>query len=209
MNGKWLAGLLGGVLAGAVVFSVTSALLAQNTGMRISGQVACVDVVKAFNEYQRQKDLNEEMKQLQQELQQEDEQRRQKIDELQATVQAMDEQDPAYVQRMQEWFELQVEYKTWGELKQAHLTREVGLWSGKMYQEIVQATAAIAQNDGYTLVLYRDEFQLVADPQAVQEQIRMRKLLYAHPSLDITQAVLDKLNADYRAQAQQKMLRIP
>jgi len=68
----------------------------------------------------------------------------------------------------------------------------------------------IAAQDGYDIVLYRDEFEpILTDPEAVREQIRSRKVLYCSPRADITAIVLDKLNADYRAQPRTKMLDIP
>jgi hypothetical protein len=46
------------------------------------------------------------------------------------------------------------------------------------------------------------------DPDAVRDQIRGRKLLYASPTADLTQVVLDKLNADYRQQPKTQMLQL-
>jgi hypothetical protein len=44
------------------------------------------------------------------------------------------------------------------------------------------------------------------DPDVIREQIRSLHLLYANPAIDLTQVVLDKLNAEYRAKPRQKML---
>lgn len=208
MNRKWLAALLVGAAVSAAFFSVGDGLLAQNTGIKI-GSVACVDVILLFNEYQRQKDLNEELKQIQDALEQEDQQRRARIAEYEETISVMDSSDPAMTKRMAELLEMQIQYKNWGEIKRAHLTREAAIWSARIYEEILKATETVAKNQGHTIVLYKDQFQFVPDPQAIQEQIRLRKLIYADPTVDISQAVLDRLNADYRAQPRQKMLQIP
>ncbi len=48
-----------------------------------------------------------------------------------------------------------------------------------------------------------------ADPEVLKEQIRNNQVLYANDGVDISQVVLDKLNADYRAQPRVKMLYSP
>ena len=57
------------------------------------------------------------------------------------------------------------------------------------------------------MVFYRGQFETISmDPEVIKEQIRSIQLIYANPSAEITQAVLDKLNAEYRAQPKQPML---
>ena len=46
------------------------------------------------------------------------------------------------------------------------------------------------------------------DPEALREQIRFRKLVYSSEAVDITQEILDKLNAQYRAQPKTQMLQL-
>jgi hypothetical protein len=46
------------------------------------------------------------------------------------------------------------------------------------------------------------------DPAAIQAQIRDRKVVYAHNSVDISQVVLDRLNAEYRAKPPAQMIRL-
>jgi Skp family chaperone for outer membrane proteins len=70
-------------------------------------------------------------------------------------------------------------------------------------------TEEIAQREGYDVVLYLSPPELVSyNPDAVKEQIRLRKVIYANPRIDITQAVVDRLNANYRAQPKTQMLQI-
>lgn len=216
-NRMWLTGLTTGLVLGAAAFTVSGALWAQNNPARPpappsggGARVACIDVVRVFNEYQRQKDLSEEMKQVQQKLELENQQRRQRIDSLQATLDAMNQNDPAYVQKLREMMEMQIDYKNWFEVRQASLNREIAFWSAKMYREIAKATEDIAQQQGYDIVLYKDEFQTAAtDPNEVREQIRVRKLIYANPRVDLSQVVQEKLNADYRATPQKQMIQVP
>lgn len=209
MKRTWWMGLLAGVAVGAVIFTAGTGLYAQSPGRVSAGDVACLHVGKVFAEYDRQKDLTEEMRTVEQDMQAEGERREGQIDGLQATVNAMNPDDPALVKKMRELFQLQLDAKNWFELMQAEIAREVGLWSRRVYAEIIAVTEEIAQREGYDVVLYLSSPELVTyNPDAVKEQIRMRKVVYANPRIDITQAVLERLNANYRAQPKTQMLQI-
>jgi hypothetical protein len=127
MKRTWWMGLLAGVAVGAVVFTAGTGLYAQSPGRLSAGDVACLDVVKVFAEYDRQKDLTEEMHTAEQDMQAEGERRESQIDGLQATVNAMNQDDPALVNKYRELFQLQLDSKNWFDLMQAETAREVGL----------------------------------------------------------------------------------
>jgi Skp family chaperone for outer membrane proteins len=210
MNRSALRGIIAGVVVGAVFFSTAGALLAQASGVQVSGRSACVNIIMVFNEYQRQKDLAEEMTNETIKFEAEFNTRKQRIEALQATLDAMNRQDPAIQKKLQEQLAEQISFKNWGDFKQAAMGREVGMWTTRVYTEIVDMVAVVAQQEGWDLVLYRDEFEEVSfDPNVIRDQIRGRKLLYASPAVDLTQKVLEKLNAQYRAKPRQKMLQIP
>jgi Skp family chaperone for outer membrane proteins len=209
MNRTWWTGLLTGIAIGAVVLTAVTTLNAQGRGAGGGGGVACLDVGHVFNEYQRQKDLSEEMRVVERETQDEVERRRGQIDSLQATLDAMSDDDPTKIKRQREMLQLQFDYKNWRDLMQADMAREIGLWTRKMYTEILGTAEEIAQRQGYDVVLYLTPPELVGyEPDAVREQIRSRSVVYASPRVDITQAVLDELNARYRAQPKTQMLQI-
>jgi len=208
MRRTWWMGLFAGIVIAAVTLTAVSGLYAQGRGSS-DCCVACLDVVRIFTEYERQKDLTEEMRVVNQEMQDEEQRRRGQIDSLQATLDAMSPNDPTYVKRQRERLQMEIDYRTWGELMQADMAREIGLWTRRIYGEITNATAEFAQREGFDIVLYKDQPELIGfDPDAVRDQIRSRKLLYGSPTVDLTQLVLDKLNADYRQQPKTQMLQI-
>ncbi len=210
MRQTWLTGIVMSGLAAAAAWALAERSGAQAAKSTATGRVGCVNVVVVFNGFQRQKDLTEEMNQLQARLQEENRQRRDKIDALQAELERLDPDDPTYVQRTRDLLAQQIDYKNWVDLRQADLTREVGLWTVKIYREILKATEALAEREGYDLILYKGEFEPTSmDPETVKDLIRANQVLYAHNSIDLTQAVLDKLNNDYRAQPRTKMMYVP
>ena len=193
--------------AAAILLATTGVLHAQSRGG--AGGVAVVNVVKLFNEYQRQKDLTEEMRQKKAQLDAENQQRRGRIESLEATINVTDPSDPTYMDKTKQLLKEQIEFKNWFDLIQADMTREVGVWTARIYQEILQSVREVAEQDGYDLVLYIDEFQPTGvDPDMIREQIRSRKVIYARSTVDLTQRVLDKLNTQFRALPRRSMLQV-
>ncbi|MBI5865257.1 MAG: hypothetical protein HZB38_12250 [Planctomycetes bacterium] len=106
---QWLGLAVGGAVG--LVLASGGMLTAQNKGTA-TGRVVAVDVVKVFAEYLRQKDLSEEMKQKEDQLQKENQTRRDSIEAAQAQVDRMDAgKDPLYAAKVRELLQMQIEYK--------------------------------------------------------------------------------------------------
>lgn len=210
MQRTWTTGLASGLAGGLLLLAVGQALHAQNTpaAPAATGRVACADIVKIFSEYDRQKDFINEIKTAQEKLQAEDQTRRAELDKIQADIGKLSPEDPTYRPRMKDLQAKSIDYKNWSDIKQAAMNREIGVWSAQFYQEITNAAKMVAQQQGYDAVFYKDEFEVPAnlDPQAIREQIRGRKLIYVNPAVDLTQAILDRLNTEHRAKPKQPML---
>ncbi|MCC6358412.1 MAG: OmpH family outer membrane protein [Phycisphaerales bacterium] len=210
MSGMYRRGLIVGGVVGAVLTAASAYLWAAPQPLAgAAGRTVTVDLVTVFNESQRQKDLAEEMKIKQDGLQKENQTRRDKIDQEQALLDKMNASDPTFATRARELLRMQIEYKNWFDLMQADLARETGVWTVRVYEEILAGIKDLAEKDGIELVLYRDEFVATTyNVEQVREQIRARKVLYAAGATDITQQVIQKLNEAYRAQPRQPMLQV-
>jgi Skp family chaperone for outer membrane proteins len=207
MKRSWLTGLLTGLTVCLAALAFGRSIWAQGGATAPTGRIACVNVVHVLNEYQRQKDLVEELSALQERLSNEDQQRRGKLDTLKAELDRLDPDDPTLVGRLRELRAMTVDYKNWTDLAQLNTAQEYSVWTVRMYKELVKVTEELARREGYDLVLYRGELQPASmDPEAIKEQIRGLQVLYANPAVDISQAVLDKLNTDYRAQPRTPMI---
>lgn len=201
--------LLSKIALGGVLFAAVGVLTAQNSSRTPTGPIASVDVVVLFNEYQRQKDLTEELRQKQDELQQVSAEKRARLDSMQATLDAMDPADPTYMNKTRELRSETISYKVWSEIVQADMEREVAIWTVRVYQEILAAIKEVAEAQGIDAVFYRENFEAASfDPEVIRGQIRNRKVLYASQATDLTSTLLDNLNRAYRAQPQKPMLQI-
>jgi len=206
---SWGGFVLGAAFTAGLTGWAAWAVASSSTSAAAAGKVGCVDVVRIYNEYQRQKDLADEMKAKQDALQNENQQRRSAIDTAQATLDKLNVSDPTYPSRMRDLLQMQIEYKNWFDLMQADMSREIGIWTVRVYNEIVDSVKREADAGGYDMVFYRDEFEPAGfDPQVLREQIRGRKLLHFNPGTDMTAQVLEKLNTAYRALPRQPMLQI-
>ncbi len=209
MKRAWAAGLLAGAAVGLTLFSLGSVLHAQGRSDP-HRCVAVVDVGKIFNEYDRMKTAQDELKQLEDRLQLENEQRKQKTDMLEATVSKMDPADPTYTRKMNEVLESRIGHKTWFELQQANATREIAVATDRIYRDITGAAEQVARESGFSLVLYREPYEpLGTNPEEIQAQMRARKVLYASENIDITQFVLDRLNSSYRSKPPAPEIQVP
>ncbi len=203
-------GLMGLLVAaaGVALLSAVSRLHAQGQGS-VMGRVVCVDVIKVFDEYERQKDLSDEMHKIQEDLKAESQKRRERIDSLQQTLDAMNPADPAYTKKMQEMLQLQIDYKNWTDLMQLGMAREVGIWTQRIYSEMLATIEQTAQQSGYAMVFYKEMPQFQSnDPDALKNEIRMRKLIWAANATDITQTIIDRLNEKYRKEPKTQMIQL-
>lgn len=204
MRQTYATGLAIGLTIGATLIASAGWLWARTTAASTAGaagRIGCVDIGKVFGEYQRKKDLDEQMKNKQDSLQKENEKRRQAIDAKQAKVDRMDPSDPMYQAEVRDVLAMQIEYKNWVDLMQADVARETGVWTAKIYREMLDVIKEVAEREGIDAVMYRDEFEPVRtgyEPEAVRNEIRARKLVYWNPSTDITQRIAEKLNETYR-----------
>jgi Skp family chaperone for outer membrane proteins len=210
MNTHKLTVGLAGLVVGAACLTAFQTLNAQSSESGDKAPIAVLDVVQVFNNYQKQADLVGEMQTFDSRLQNENTQRREAIQRKQAAIAQLAPDDPAFEQQRSELMRMQLEYRNWTELVQAQMQREVARWSERIYREIVDTAGRIAEVQGFDVVLYMDEYVATGDnPEAVREQIRQRKVLYANERIDLTQTVLQRLNEQYAGQQKTQMINIP
>ena len=106
-----------------------------------------------------------------------------------------------YQNKTKELLTLTVEHETKAKWYESDLRRQDAEITRMCYEDIYKAIDTMAKKKGLTLVLTHEEFELQS--QTVQELISKlyyrRPVLYADPGLDITQEVVDLVDAEYRA----------
>jgi len=72
---------------------------------------------------------------------------------------------------------------------------EKNKWSQKIYQQILQDTTRVAQELGLTMVFERTEPEFPMPPELLGQTVSTLKLLYHSGPIDITDQVIDKVDA--------------
>lgn len=187
------------MLAGVAVYSTrVIAQDAADTAVPTAPRVAVCDVALAFEQYNRAKDLGRQMETRQSEMAAEDERRVAAITRANGNLEALAVQSPEYQRAQDEYQRLVLEHQVWRQFEQARLVREHRLLTEQMYSEILRVIEEYARENGLDLVLYRDIVDLQSETTAeLQLKMTQRKVLYNSSAMDITDAVIRRLNAQY------------
>ena len=187
--------LLGGVL----LMRHSSAQQADVTAGPTS--VAVCDIETIFRNYARATELLDRLNEERVRIKNEYEQRGQAVQALELELGALKEGSEEYEARLQEIQRLGIESNTYLQFSESLIRRKHHHLTEEMYHEILAGIAQMAQEREIDLVVYRDEqvAQGSKDAMELLTQIRNRKVLYSREGLDITQAVLERLNQAYRA----------
>jgi Skp family chaperone for outer membrane proteins len=107
---------------------------------------------------------------------------------------------PEYRKMQDDALEKRSEYDAFGNMSQQKLLIEQRIKTVEIYRRMNDAIKQYAETNGIGLVLVSDEIDFSTTPtiEAVTQRIANRKVIYAHPDFDITQKVIEKMNADYK-----------
>jgi len=188
--------LVAALAAGALVLSQSSAQPASRPAP--ATRVAACDVVEVFNNYQRAKDLTARLEEKRKAITAENDQRKKAIDAVNMELSGLKEGSPEHEKRLGEMQRLEIERKAYLQFQEAVVMREHHRLTRDMYDQIRKVVAQVAREQGYQIVLYRerDEQPTESTPELLQ-LIERRKVLYCDDSVDVTAAVLGKLNQSY------------
>lgn len=198
---NWLAVGVVSLLAGVVVtWHGTASGAGQTVASATSGtQVAVVDLVTVFNEYELTKTLNERMTDLEAALRTEDQKWVADIDAATKSAAAFNPGTAERTQKDKDLFTKKVEYQVWKGTKQDEVGQQHLAWVTVTYAYVEAEVAAIAKARGIQLVITREDLDTsITDSKIMQKQIVGRKVIYSDPSVDITKVVLTNLNAGFQ-----------
>lgn len=186
------------VLAGTVLLNQSFAQ--PKPPVATGTSVAVCDVVKVFGNYQKAKDLEAKLIENRRNLKAEDDKRVKQLESLEQTLKALNPTSPDYISTLNDLTEQTIARETWMKFQGAKETKERVRLTEEMYKEIVKIAGTIAKEQGYQIVLSADETTAEPNPD-IEKLISQRKVLYADPSIDLTDTVMARLNEAYKAAA--------
>ncbi|MDQ3440955.1 MAG: OmpH family outer membrane protein [Planctomycetota bacterium] len=205
MNGKHVA-LLSLLIAAATVVSITPSRApaqAQGQAPAAGGQfkIATASAAKIFMGMKEKTDVRAKIEQQVKQLREEEQSRRQKVQDVQQQMELLKPDSPQYEEANKTFMAAAIEFKNWGEVSQAQAARHEKLLTKMLFDKITAAIAAIAKERGIDFVVAEQPPFAVErmTPQDLQQAMVQRQVLYANASLDLTQDVIGRLDEQYNA----------
>ena len=173
-------------------------------GQTANLNIATANPAKIFNEMTETKALKEKMESDHKALAQEEQERVGALDSLRTQRTNLKPDSPQYADKNKEILQKSIDLQVWRELEKAELQRQQKLQMKTIFEKIETAIADVAQQKGYNLVIaeQRTEFPDDLDQISVEQLralINQRDILYSSKGVDISDQVINDLNAKYAA----------
>lgn len=185
------------VAACAALFVLPAVAAAQS-------KVAVANVARIFNEMQETRDLRDRVNQERQTLVETERQKQQQLRALQEGRDQLKPDAPEYQKRNEELMRATIEYRIWGETVQQNLQRTQKRQVARLFEKIEAATAEVARQRGFELVLVEQHNEVPPDqekltPEQFTALMAQRNVLYAADAVDLTNDILTLLDQRYKS----------
>jgi Skp family chaperone for outer membrane proteins len=192
---RWM--IVGGLVMANVLLLASLPSEAQVAGGQSS--VAVCDVVKVFREYNRAKAMQSELEGQRKSMETQDLRRKKALKSMDTALKGINPGTPKYQEEENKLRRAMIEHEVWLKMAQTQILRKHALLMRDMYDSMRKTVAAIAKARGVTLVLQMDGASLTGrNSQEMMGQISSRKVIYAGSQIDITDELIQKLNASYK-----------
>lgn len=187
-----------GAVAAIMVVCVYAGAQADRARQARPTAVAVVDVSEVFNALDEKPTIDAGRDKLMREMKAKKDRREEELIQIREDRNLL-QPGPAFQEKQSELELKVIELTALKEFQKRRLISERALQTERIYSKIVDAIGAIAQAEGYDVVLFKErpvDFR-AADPQQIDTLVALRKVLWSKPELDITAQVTDKMNNDF------------
>lgn len=162
--------------------------------------VAVLDVKEVLENYERAKDLMDDLQKGRMQLEAEDKERKKAIDRIEAEMQQLKKGGTEYEKRAKEGQKLVIERDVWKKFRTSVLLGEHHGLTRILYEDIRKMAALVAEQQGIDIVLYIEHRmpETRSSPE-LGKVLESRKVIYAAAGADLTETVLKRLNQAHRA----------
>ncbi len=185
----------------AAVLLVWAGAFAQNQAPAKATAVAVVDIDLVFNQLKQRQSIEADLRTQGDALQAEERERKTKIADLQGGLDLLPPGSDAYNKKQEELQMKVLELQVWAQFQQQKMARERALRVESLYKKAMDTIGKIATQSGYDLVLFKDPAPTFegANMQQINAQLTLRKVLWSNTAIDITDAVITRMNNDFGA----------
>lgn len=159
--------------------------------------IAVVDLERIFNELQERQNADEQLQAIAADLQNQAEAKAQSIRELEEEIELYTAGTEKYQATMEKLSMATLDYQAFAEFSQRKLDVEKGLTLKRLYVLIKSAAHEEARSRGIDLILVNDslgEIPAMGEAETTR-QISARRMLFTGSTIDVTDDLLQRLNA--------------
>jgi Skp family chaperone for outer membrane proteins len=164
-------------------------------------KVAIANTARIFNDMQETKDLKEKLEARRQEVSNEENDRRNKIKEMEDNLKELHPDNPQYDKAQQDLDQAMADFDSWGKVVRLQAERDQKQTMVMLFNKIQAAVTQIAKEDQIDIVI-ADQGPDIGDTEALTfDQLRalinQKDVLYTSKRADISDEVLTLLDAQY------------
>jgi len=163
--------------------------------------VAVVDIEKVFNGIAEKNQVKADLTTMAEKLGQEKLARKKKLEADQQDLKDLTPENPNFKKLSEELQQAAFEFDSWQRWQQARVSNEDRLRTVALYRKIVDSAGAVAKENGYDIVLFKEpsaERLLNLKPEALDDAMSTRKLLWYADDLEITDVVINTMNNNFK-----------
>jgi len=163
-------------------------------------KLAVVNIVDVFNRSNMKIDGDTQLENLSKDLQDQRRKMQAKVDELGKTIEELKKDSPDYKVLSEDLMKKAMELQAFSQYTEQKLLLEQRLMTAKIYRAINDTIANYSRANGVALVLVSDSPEIAGARNQAEllSRITNRKVIYAHEQLDITRAITEKMNTDFK-----------
>lgn len=166
-------------------------------------RIAVVNVATVSERYQRTSDLEAKFESMRKGFQQQRDEMRDRVERMRRSLQ--EELKPgtdAFEARRRELAMLEADLQWFVDSKGREIDMGLAESLRTIFADIQQAVRQVADAKGIDIVIAADELPVESpeSPTQARQQILLQKVLYWRPTVDLTNEVIDRVNAGYQAE---------
>lgn len=187
-------------LTGALVLGLYVTAGGQAGGEAAPTKVAVVNLQEIINNADQQAANRSKNQKLGEDLQAEQKTRQDAIVKLQNEIDPLEPGTDAWRAKRDQIQQRTLELRVWAEMQGQNNQLEQARQFAILYNNVTDAAGAVAQDTGYDVVLQAGELPdlMRLNVEQLQTVVQTRKVIYSSDQVDITAAVLARVNAEYK-----------
>lgn len=164
-------------------------------------RIAVANVSRIFNEMQETKDLKEQLEAKRQDLNNQEKEKRGAIKEMDDHLHNIKPDSPQYKEDIEKLDKAMADLESWGKVVRLEAERDQKVTMRNLFEKIKAAVSDIAKQQGFDVVLADQGGDFPNLEQVNFDQLRayinQQSVLFAAKGVDISDAVLTLLDANY------------